>query len=600
MNRLLFFLITCILGVSASGQSFSSLKREMKLEVNSQLHNLVIRGKTAELSSLLKKNPSYAKQASTTETEKISSTSIQHQMPLIFDVIQNCFEGNCHADMLDVVIKAGADLYTPYRDSTPIYFVLDKVATTPTAKCAIAEDLLNVMIRNGLDINQKYKEKGASLSYLIRKNSEFLHGKYNDDYLATGIIKLLIENGADINSYDKDGSTLLAFLANKNDDSLTDYFIRKGIDVTHKDKAGYSDFDKALLTGNLAFAKKALEEKLILLDVNSLNVKPNDISSSDVYNLIAQHCASKATQSDDVIKVYTLFEKRRDLIQTKYENWARTECENNKDFRNFSNIESKYVGAKELVEKYRRKYYDRIFEEVKTNHNRVMQFISEDRYASNIKNTSEVYSILNEKYDPSGMEKLAKDVDEYSILVEGYIYTPEYASYNANFPPKFNEGGSLQPLQRALRDYKTENAVFAQFIAKTTSLVSDKYNRVQAKNSEARDGYRYAVNKYKAWREEELQKIRRLTITEMTSRITDEGNWSRGRFRDTDDDHADHKTVKFKDDIWVEMTEVVSDNKKWFWASGYDDEYSSESTCLYETYKKEAEKKFNNKYPAIF
>ena len=90
-------------------------------------------------------------------------------------------------------IASAKSVKDPYGGKTPIYLVLDYLATHKKQECGNAEQLLSAFIsRPDFDINLRYSSLLPPMAYLIRTNYDFLGGRFSPEYISNNVLILMI------------------------------------------------------------------------------------------------------------------------------------------------------------------------------------------------------------------------------------------------------------------------------------------------------------------------------------------------------------------------------------------------------------------------
>jgi hypothetical protein len=243
-----------------AAQSFSSLKQTTAASYNKTLSELLNKNDVQGMIDFLRTNPSKANDASATEEKEGMSKKqkIITPVPLICDAIQQTLTQTCTADMCKAIIDAGCDLNVPLKGKTPVYMVLDFIATHKKQECETAEQLLSfILSRKDFDVNFRYQSLLPPFAYLIRQNHTFLGG-FSADYISDNVLKMFIEKGAPVNTYDNEGNSLMSFALETENKWLQQYFFDNNIDLSKKNKAGKDALYVAVETGNMELLEQIL------------------------------------------------------------------------------------------------------------------------------------------------------------------------------------------------------------------------------------------------------------------------------------------------------------------------------------------------------
>lgn len=359
MKIFLCIITTLFFLSNVTAQSLDSYRVEKQWTLNSALHDLVINNNVQGMKSALAGSAANANVASTYVTNDGATGKIQNNIPLIFDVVYNCLDGVCSPEMLDVVLETGADMYVPYRAKTVIYVVLDYIVNMPIQCCENAEEVLGVLIKHKIKINNRFSNLPTPMAYLMRTTKK-VHGGYNKDYVSEKVVLMMLKAGSKINSYDDDEGNLLDFALATESDNLASYLIRKGIDVRHNTKTGTNTLREAIAAGNLAIVKQMEEYDNAHIDINSLENNTREISRHpELYNYLAEICGFKAEVYEDLVLYRYRFPDKKSLVQDKYEALARKEVAAAVSFSDILKCENRYPDLQSITTPKKESIYRR-------------------------------------------------------------------------------------------------------------------------------------------------------------------------------------------------------------------------------------------------
>lgn len=318
---LLFTLFFIVLSFSLRAQGLDALRKRSTNGENGELATILNSKDVEKMGAYLKANPTSVNNATNKRIlgETKYRVSYEYQS-LIGDAISKCLNGKIPIEMCKVIIEAGCDLNIPFQGKTPIYNVVENIATHKKSECQTAEALLKLMAaREDFNINMRYKDLLPPLNYLIWRNHNFL-GKFSSDYISNEVLKTFIERGASVNTYDQDGNSLITFATETKNDYLAEYLVEKGIDLNRKtDEKGNDALYTAIDSGKLELVKKIVGSG-VTFDINSLKNEPSSFRKyPELYNYIAQVCADKINEYKDIKLFQQKFIDRKELVQHKYE-----------------------------------------------------------------------------------------------------------------------------------------------------------------------------------------------------------------------------------------------------------------------------------------
>lgn len=152
---------------------------------------------------------------------------------------------NNQIEAAKALIKNGADINLEMPDGTTI---LTKAIEKKQ------DELVNLLISQGA----KTKKNSA-----ICSNELINLAKSNEIEISQKLIEL-IKNGANHNCVDKEGNNLLSYAVQEKNYNLTDYLIKKGVDVNHKNKKGQTP---------LMFANDLAQTDLLIRNKATIDIK---------------------------------------------------------------------------------------------------------------------------------------------------------------------------------------------------------------------------------------------------------------------------------------------------------------------------------------
>ena len=307
-------------------------------------------------------------------------------------------------------------LKQPYNGKTPIYLVMDYLATHPKAECAVAEQVLDVFLSHpSFDVNMRYSALTPPLAYLIRKNYDFLNGEFSTEYISDSVIRKLIEAGASVNTYNSDGSSLMTFASKTHNKYLQDYFLQQNIDLHHTDKQGNDETYRIIAGGDLALLKRLVDEERIKIDFFKLRNEPKDIEQYPaMYDYLANICAQQVSSYDEISLYRQKFNLRKNLVQDKYQALAQAECNAARSFSDVLNVEKKYPDMTTMTSSRKRAIYDRDCQSLKDFYKKSLE-ASKSNTLQTVSDNGVVSDFINnyKNYDPANQMTLARGLEQY-------------------------------------------------------------------------------------------------------------------------------------------------------------------------------------------
>ena len=353
----------------------------------------------------------------TAEAQKRTSqkSTVKKELPSIYDALRGLVPVSdvCQA------IKSG-------EIDRGIYSIMDYLAEHPKKDCQVAEQLLEAFVtREGFDINKREVIMGRTqlppLAYLIRTNYTYLDGHFSADYISDNALKLLIEAGARVNTYNTDGSSLMNFAIETNNKYLQSYFVEKGINLHHEDKTGTDDVYKLISAGSVAALRKAVDVGSVTLTIENLKNDTKEIAQyPELYDYVAQQCASAAKEYSSLLEFRQRFSDRKSLVQSKWETMAQAECNAAKDMAAIKTIMSRYPDLGKITEARRHSIYRKDVAALDDIHGRlrIVATMMDISYRDGEKEVKKFISDYTKimPYDPDSKLPLARELEDFYVV----------------------------------------------------------------------------------------------------------------------------------------------------------------------------------------
>lgn len=354
----------------------------------------------------------------------------------VYTAVENALAGKLAASDACKIVKSG-DTSAPYGGKTPIYLVLDYLATHPKQECEVAEQLLGAFIdKQGFDVNSRYSALLPPLAYLIRSNYDFVGGRFNANYLSDNVLRRLIEAGASVNTYNTDGATLMNFAIDTDNSYLQSYFISQGIDLRHADAKGNDAVHHAIEQGETALLKKMVAEKRVVIDVNSFHNDTRRLSRSqpEMYAYLATECAAHATNYADLRLFRERFADCQKMVQQKYEALAKGEIGQTATFTDIMKVVERYPDLSHLTDPRKLSIYRQDCQKLQSIHTKALAVAKNPSYSYvAIDNfPDEFISIYSDQYhyDPESRLPLAREVQAFYTICAGLNFSPHPYSFS--------------------------------------------------------------------------------------------------------------------------------------------------------------------------
>ena len=343
---------------------------------------------------------------------------------------------------------ATGSLTAPYNGKTPIYLVMDYLATHKKVECSDAEQLLEAFLaRSDFDVNLRHSPLTPPLAYLIRTNYDYLAGHFNGDYISDNVLRRMIQAGASVNTYNTDGGTLMDYATATDNKYLQSYFVNQGINLRHEDNKGEDAVYRLIAEGRIEVIKQALRNGNVKIDINSLRNDPKSFAQyKEMYDFLANHCANQATSYEDLTLFRNRFTDKRSLVKQKYERLANQETNAASTFKDIMTVVSRYPDLQAITNPRKLSIYRQDCQKLQSLHTKALAAaqqgatMSTDQYAEQF---VELYS-KQYQYDPDHKVSLAREVQAYFQVCKGLDkYISEYKWDEDEMAKWLNSTGSM-------------------------------------------------------------------------------------------------------------------------------------------------------------
>ena len=277
----------------------------------------------------------------------------------LYMAVTKALQGDMPLQEAKTVVAEAESLTDAFDGKTPIYLLMDFIATHPIDSCTIAESLLKSFAeRPDFDVNLRYRSLMPPLNHLIRENYHFLGNDFSPHYISANVIRTLVGKGASVNSYNTDGSSLMTFARKTNNAELQNFILEKGIDLSHVAHDGKNEIYNVIESGNPELLKKVLSSGRAKIDVTTIENDINKlIKHRDAYEILAVHCAKSVSNYDELTLFLQKFDGRKELVAGKYQEMAKGEMNSVKSFDEVMTIARRYPDAISLIKENQLKWY---------------------------------------------------------------------------------------------------------------------------------------------------------------------------------------------------------------------------------------------------
>lgn len=520
----------------------------------------------------------------------------------LYDIVEKVLAGHCAIDSCMDALQSGS-LMEPFDGKTPLYLVLDYLATHPKAETVNAEVVLAVLLkRKDCNVNLRYDRLPPPLAYLLRTNHQFLNGRFDRNYISDYVWRLLLEAGASVNSYTADGETLMDFaLATENEDLQT-FLFQQGASLDKRNNRGEDVVYRIIAEGNANLLRQVLSQEGEKVNLQRLSTIPLDkVQRLEVCGLLAEHCSKSVKGYDELMSFRKLFPQHKHLVNEVYEALAAEEVGRVTDMLDLKKVAKKFPES-QAVEQGKKNLYQQGWK-------RVEQHWVAARQAANRRvayfegsEVAESFRIFcqDNAYDPDGRLSVTLDLLSY-YKVHNVLYSePPTRYWEYSRPPQMINLRYLTLLKEVCTISKENTGDFKDFYAYAYGMLSSRYEKALSlyKSHEIECERAYAA--YRTKRERLLSEIDALSPLQVYEQIRYQGEWSRGRFFDTDDDYTDRQEIYFKDDIQFTLYEEYKkyrSEKRWYYTSSSLTRYTDHMEAIVNGYKEMRKKKIVEEYP---
>lgn len=439
----------------------------------------------------------------------------------LYDVVERSLQGQASVEECKSAMTSAA-FKEPYKGKTPIYLVMDYLATHPKSACERAEQILDTFLSfKGFDVNQRYSSLMPPLAYLIRTNYDYLNGKYSSDYISDSVIQKLIEAGSSVNTYNTDGGSLMSFAIATDNKFLQQYFANQGADIRHNDNQGNDDVYRMIASGNLQLLRKFVDGGSVKIDLHTLKNDPSSFAQyKEMYDYLAELCGRNISTYEDITLFRKRFSLRQDIVKDKYLALVHAEGKQAKSFSDVLKIEKRYPDLSNITSTYKRAIYDRDCSSLKSLYQRTLEVAKASSLQTMDDGSKNVNSFIDsyKEYDPASLLPLAREMQQFFTVCEAlntnthytYWYQSNESSIFVGDYKKFDFFSSTVKYHRErLSNAKaickgSSKYGYSAFYAKVASQLPIVEQKMEANIARNRDEYSEAQAAYE---KEKLEKL---------------------------------------------------------------------------------------------
>lgn len=485
MRKFIILLILfCAAGWETAAQSFDLRPQQQqtksKKKDTERLAQLLDANDVEGMKALLREEPALVNANSLTFKTRGGA---KRSVPLFYETVIRALNGETPAKMCQAVIDAGCELDVAFDGFTPIYLVMDYIATHPKDQCETAVQILKAYgTRKDFDANKRYRSELPPMNYLIRRNYDFLNGKFNQDYIADDVLLILLEHGAQVTSYTEEGASLMTFAIDTDNKFLQNYFIDHGVNLRHNDAAGNDAVHQAIEVGDLALLKKMVSNGGVVIDINSFHNDTKQIAKYPaMYNYLAEVCGNKAQNYEDLVLFRKRFNDKHSLVQKKYEALAQGELNQCEKFADVMKVADRYPDLQKLTNPKKAAIYQRDYKRL----NGILQTVLSVARSADLTRTLAHDDFVDEfistysrtySYDPSNQVAVAYRINTFYDVYWGIEFPNTYV-YNGRDTGFFMELLDLDNPYFKMDLAKQHQAKFENAISTARSCTDSDFKR---------------------------------------------------------------------------------------------------------------------------
>ena len=483
----------------------------------------------------------------------------------LYRAVEKALSGSGSVGECLSTVAAATSFSDPYQGKTPVYLLMDYLATHPKSECAQAERVLDAFLANPkFDVNLRYSNLKPPLAYLLRENFRFLGGQYSADYISDHVLEALVTHGAKVNTYGEDGNSIMSFAIDTDNRYLQSYFVNQGIDLRHSNESGTDVVYQLIESGNLATLKQSIERGGVSIDIYSLKNEPSTFAKyPEMYEFLAQHCARQARQYGAVTLFRQRFADRKSLVQQTYETLARQETDAASTFPQISAVQSRYPDLERIYAPKMLAIYHQDVRKLETAHQKALaEAKALNIYASDDEVAKEFVRNY-EKYDPDHKMPLAREVANFYTIADAlsfsfgtYVHTFGWGSIQMTAPKWSGAERDANRLERGRQLIRNSSAYgFTDFYKYAESKMQERFTALRNHERDQHNKYLAKLNEYRG----SSSSSSSLSSSSSSSRSRDDSSSSSSsssgknysckvhlKFSDGDEVYKGHITVYFK------------------------------------------------------
>lgn len=144
--------------------------------------------------------------------------------PLLLEV-ENVLLGKTSLESAKEALLTVGDLNESYKAQSPIYTVLEVLATRDSTQTKSAEEILRILVsRDDFTPREQYSSLGQCFNFLLSRNAEYLQGRKDKRYISSNILWTLLKTDVSV-----DVGALYRFAVDREDGALMVEAAKRGL-----------------------------------------------------------------------------------------------------------------------------------------------------------------------------------------------------------------------------------------------------------------------------------------------------------------------------------------------------------------------------------
>lgn len=346
----------------------------------------------------------------------------------LYLTIERVLAGTQSVDQARGTLSSQGDLTEAYGGQTPIYLVLDFLATTPISEAKRGEDVLDILMqRSDFQINARYRDLPPALPYVLRASYTHLNSKFDVNHLSPVVVRKLLSAGASVNTRTADGASLIDYARVCSDRGLFEDLLKKGYSEAYG-SAKYDVLERMVLAQDRKSLKTLIDQGVGKLYLSSFSGETPKIKKdvfvrdTALYRYIALCCAQTTFEEKGVLLYRKTFPEYKSFVEEKYDHYALIRAKSVGELRSIKYLDD-FLESKALL-RYRQHLYDSITRSIRESYVKVQNSLLRGEIHPSREEWSRGWpSTLDlDYYDPDSVIKQYKFLDLVFKVEEGLNY----------------------------------------------------------------------------------------------------------------------------------------------------------------------------------